>query len=268
MVIDGRITVNGKVMRDLPILIDPERDKILVDGETIKLAEKKRGGRGGSGRDASPGGPRIYIMLNKPKGVYATNVAQGTQMRAIDLLPEDLPGRVYPVGRLDVESKGLLLMTNDGELTNRLTHPRYGISKTYRAAVDGAPSPATIAEIEKGIWIVDPRSGETQRSGHCEVKVVKRLRERSVLDITIREGRSIPIRRVLAKLGHKVRDLTRTKVGPLTLENLKPGFFRELTPKEVKTLHHLTEKAAPAPKKPGRPVAEVEFIDMGDDEEE
>src|SRR5437667_3944219 len=101
MVRQGRIAVNGRIVTDLPILIDPAKDKIESDGEPLKLS-------------AQASAPRLYILMNKPKGVYTTNVAQGEQMRAIDLLPPDLPGRIYPVGRLDAEAKGLLPLTNDG----------------------------------------------------------------------------------------------------------------------------------------------------------
>ncbi len=272
MVLDGRVTVNGKTLRTLPILVDPERDKISVDGEPIRLVEKKRGRAAAPNRrphaDQTPGGPRIYFLLNKPKGVYSTNVAQGTQVRVLDLLPEDLPGRVYPVGRLDVETKGLLLMTNDGELTNRLTHPRYGISKTYRATVDGAVAPLVIQEMEKGVWITDPRTGKSARSAKAQVKVVKRLRERSVLDITVREGRNLHIRRVLTSLGHKVRELTRTSMGPLTLDNLKPGQFRPLTPKEVKLLQKATEKPPEAHRPQAMEKAPAEVAARADDYDE
>src|SRR5438874_5037069 len=134
MILQGRVTVNGRVMTELPILIDPAKDKVKVDDEPVKLGVK------GSER-------RIYLLMNKPKGVYSTNVAQGEQTRAIDLLPPDFP-RVYPVGRLDAESRGLLLLTNDGELTNRLTHPRYGVAKTYRAVVDGFISEKVLHELK------------------------------------------------------------------------------------------------------------------------
>jgi 23S rRNA pseudouridine2605 synthase len=132
MVRQGRIAVNGKVSIDLPILIDPQTDKVTVDDEPIRLAGAQQI-------------RRFYFLLNKPKGVLATNVAQGAQVRAIDLLPK-LPARVYPVGRLDAQTAGLLLLTNDGELTNRLTHPRYGVAKTYRAVVDGEIRPAELEE--------------------------------------------------------------------------------------------------------------------------
>ena len=108
-----------------------------VDGEAVRLAE-------------SNAGRRVYVLLNKPRGVYSTNVAQGTQVRAVDLLPADLHARLYPVGRLDAEAKGLLLLTNDGELTNRLTHPRYGVPKTYRATVDGQVSTRRYLAVGEG----------------------------------------------------------------------------------------------------------------------
>src|SRR5687767_2077707 len=180
MVLQGRVAVNGKVVIDLPVLIDPDRDRVTVDGENVRLGRRGAGGRRGGGGGAENGGvgvgPRIYLLLNKPRGVYSTNVAQGEQVRAIDLLPPDLPGRVYPVGRLDAESRGLLLLTNDGELTNQLTHPRYGVAKTYRAVVDGAVQPRTIQELEKGVWLADPKSGKGFKTGRSHIKIVKKAR--------------------------------------------------------------------------------------------
>ena len=225
MVLEGRVSVNGRIVRDLPVLIDPGSDEIEVDGERIRLRDRVAG-------------KRYYIVMNKPKGVYSTNVAQGEQVRAIDLLGRGFPGRVYPVGRLDADSKGLLLLTNDGDLTNRLTHPRYGVSKTYRAVVDGSVNPKELEQLEKGIWLAD-KQGEGFKTGRSRIRIVKRMREKSILEITIREGRNRQVRRMLASVGHKVKDLTRVKMGPLSLEGLAPGQFRELTPREVKELQRL-----------------------------
>jgi len=245
MVLQGRITVNGKTVGALPVLIDPEKDRVTVDGENVRLG--RRGGRAGGDGHAGGGGPgagpRLYLLLNKPKGVYSTNVAQGEQVRAIDLLPPDLPGRVYPVGQLDADSRGLLLLTNDGELTNQLTHPRYGVPKTYRAVVDGEVRPQTIQEMERGVWLADERTGTGAKTGRSHIKVVRSSREKSVLEITIREGRNPQVRRTLAKLGHKVRDLMRVKMGPLTLHGLAVGHVRSLTPREVKELRRLPRRA-------------------------
>jgi 23S rRNA pseudouridine2605 synthase len=176
--------------------------------------------------------------------VYSTNVAQGEQTRAIDLLPPDFPERVYPVGRLDAESRGLLLLTNDGELTNQLTHPRYGVPKTYKATVDGFVKPQVVEELSQGVWLADPKTGKGFKTGRSRIKIVKRGRDKSVLEITIREGRNRMVRRMLAKMGHKVRDLTRVRMGPLTLHGLEPGDFRSLTPREVKELKALGKEKA------------------------
>jgi 23S rRNA pseudouridine2605 synthase len=235
MIEQGRVAVNGRVMTELPILIDPAKDKVSVDDEPVKL----------KGKDAER---RVYLLMNKPKGVYSTNVAQGEQTRAIDLLPPDFRERVYPVGRLDAESRGLLLLTNDGELTNQLTHPRYGVSKTYKATVDGYVTPRVVEELASGVWLADAKSGKGFKTGRSRVSIVRRTREKSILEITIREGRNRMVRRMLAKAGHKVRDLTRVRMGPLTLQGLNPGDVRTLTPREVKALKAL---AKPKPKRPG-----------------
>jgi pseudouridine synthase len=232
MIQQGRVAVNGRVMTELPILIDPQKDKVSVDDEPIKL----------KGKEAER---RVYLLMNKPKGVFSTNVAQGEQTRAIDLLPPDFRERVYPVGRLDAESRGLLLLTNDGELTNQLTHPRYGVAKTYKAIVDGFVSPRVVEELSAGVWLADPKSGKGFKTGRSRVKIVKRTRDKSVLEITIREGRNRMVRRMLAKAGHKVRDLTRVRMGPLTLHGLNPGDVRMLTPREVRELKSLAEKKPP-----------------------
>ena len=244
MIQQGRVAVNGRVMTELPILIDPQRDKVTVDDEPIKLR----------GKEAER---RVYLLMNKPKGVYSTNVAQGEQTRAIDLLPPDFRERVYPVGRLDAESRGLLLLTNDGELTNQLTHPRYGVPKTYKAIVDGFISPRVVDELSAGVWLADPKSGKGFKTGRSRIKIIKKTRDKSVLEITIREGRNRMVRRMLAKAGHKVRDLTRVRMGPLTLHGLDPGDVRMLTPREVREL-----KALAAPR--GKRQAEA---DSGEERE-
>jgi 23S rRNA pseudouridine2605 synthase len=247
MVRQGRVKVNGKVKTELPILIDPEKDKVVVDDEPIRMK-------------APEDVQRYYWLLNKPKGVYSTNVAQGAQMRAIDLLPPQFKGRVYPVGRLDAESRGLLLLTNDGELTNELTHPSYGVAKTYRAVVDGDISPGELEKLQEGIWLTDP-TGKGFKTNRSRIKIVKRAREKSVLEITIREGRNRQVRRMLASVGHKVRDLVRVKMGPLTLDGLKPGQCRMLMGKEIKALRGLAgAREKPEirnPKSEGNPKPEI-----------
>jgi 23S rRNA pseudouridine2605 synthase len=248
MVLQGRVAVNGRTVRELPVLVDAEKDKVEVDGERVKLGTPKTE-------------KRAYFVMNKPKGVHTTNVAQGEQTRAIDLLPPNLGTRVYPVGRLDSESKGLLLLTNDGDLTNQLTHPRYGVAKTYRAVVDGYIQPETLEELEKGIWLAD-KGGKGFKTGRSQIRVSHRSRESTVLEITIREGRNPQVRRVLAKLGHKVRDLMRVKMGPLTLHGLAPGQVRALTPREVRELKAMGKGKQQAEK--GKKVVRGDGGDQGE----
>jgi len=227
MVLQGRIGVNGELVWTLPVMIEPGVDSITVDGEPIELAPDR------TAQDAKA--RKIYILMNKPQGVYCTNVAQGEQKRAIDLLPPQIDKRVYPVGRLDAESRGLLLLTNDGDLTQQLTHPSFGVVKTYTATVDGFISQDTVDQLSEGIWLADPEKGGF-KTNKSYIKVIKRAGRTSVLQITIKEGRNRQLRRMLAKVGHKVRELTRTKIGPLELGKLRPGEFRLLTSREVNEL--------------------------------
>lgn len=242
MVLQARIAVNGEIVTSLPVMVDPHKDRITVDDEPVRVSNRI---------DAE----RIYLLMNKPKGVYTTNVAQGEQTRAIDLLPKGFPYRVYPVGRLDAESTGLLLLTNDGELTNKLTHPKFGITKTYRATVDGFVKPEDVQELEQGIWLSDPKRGGGFKTGRSRIKIINRGRDRSVLEITLRESRNHLVRRMLARIGHKVRELTRIKMGPLELKGLERGEFRELNPKELRELRRSTE---PKPEHEKRETASEE----------
>jgi len=229
MVVDGRITVNGKTVYALPVMIDPSKDKVTVDGEPVKLKKQHEGKE-----------DRIYILMHKPKNVFCTNVAQGVQKRAIDLLPPNFP-RVYPVGRLDHDSRGLLLLTNDGDLTNKLTHPKFGVPKTYRAAVDGTVSPATLEKLKTGVWLAEPGKGGF-KTGRSSIRIIHKDRESTVLEISIREGRNRQVRRMMSQVGHKVRDLMRIKMGPLELKGLAVGQFRPLTFGELKSLQQAPEK--------------------------
>lgn len=223
MVLEGRISVNDDIVRQLPILVDVTKDKIEVDGEPIRFKGAKVT-------------KKVYVLMNKPKGVLCTNVAQGVQTRAIDLLPPDFGYRVYPVGRLDTESRGLLLLTNDGELTNLLTHPSHGISKCYWAEVDGYVEGEVIEQINHRIRQAD-KQAQAQKTLASHIKIINRSRERSSLEITIREGRNLEIRRMLATVGHKVLKLTRIKMGNLTLKGVSPGKWRFLQAEEVKDLY-------------------------------
>ncbi|HEY0009288.1 MAG TPA: pseudouridine synthase [Tepidisphaeraceae bacterium] len=234
MVLQGRVSVNGEVVMHLPVMVDPEEDEVAIDDEVVNLARRVAK-------------ERVYVVMNKPKGVYCTNVAQGEQRRCIDLLPPQIDRRLYPVGRLDADSRGLILLTNDGELTQQLTHPRFGVAKTYTCVVDGFMKPETIERLGSGIWLSDPDHGSF-KTAPTFIKMVKKSGQNSVLQITLKEGRNRQVRRMLARVGHKVRELTRVKIGPLELGNLKPGDFRPLSPRELadlrKAIARTTEKAA------------------------
>ncbi len=228
----GRVAVNGTVVQRLPYLVDPTADELSVDGKRI--------GPNPRAPHADRGRPMAYLLMNKPEHVVCTNVAQytagRTQTRAIDLLPPDFRRRVWPVGRLDASSRGLLLLTDDGELTHRLTHPSYGVPKTYRVICDGMVTPESASSLGDGIYLVDRSTTQGSKTAPASLKIVRRDRERSILELTIKEGRNRQIRRMLASLGHKVRDLRRTRIGPLQMRELPEGASRPLTPRELREL--------------------------------
>jgi pseudouridine synthase len=244
LVLEGRVQVNGKTVRRLPVLVNPREDDIRVDGRRV-------GARG-----AVETAGHTYILMNKPPNVVCTNISQRTaghpQTRAIDLLPPGFNKRVYPVGRLDASSRGLLLLTDDGELTHKLTHPSFGVSKTYRVVCDGEVTPQTIERLARGVWLADREEREALRTQPAQITLVRRGREKSTLEVTIKEGRNRQIRRMLAGLGHKVRDLKRVRIGPLKLEKLPEGGSRLLMPREVRQLKAAVERHGPAPGKPRR----------------
>ena len=248
LVLEGRVSVNGDVRRSLPILVDPNEDRIEVDGEAIRR-DRPRGVKGGEPR-------HVYILLNKPEKVVCTNVAQHTagrqQTRAIDLLPPQFQRRVWPVGRLDASSRGLLLLTDDGDLTQKLTHPSYGVPKTYRVSCDGEVTPDVIDKLQEGVFLVDRERGGGAKTLPTHVKIVRRNRDSSVLEMVLKEGKNRQIRRVLAGLGHKVRDLKRTRLGPLQLRQLPEAASRLLTPRELAELRSAVEASHAAGGKSAR----------------
>lgn len=217
LVVEGRVQVNGRVVRDLPVLVDPATDDIRVDGRKLKTQRL------------------VYYLVNKPKGVLCTNDDPAGRLRAVDLL-KGVRERVYPVGRLDAGSTGLLLMTNDGDLAEHLTHPRFGIEKTYHATVRGRISDADVQKLKNGVWM----SGRRARAAW--IAVLHRGHDESILEIRLREGRNGQVRPMLAALGHKVSQLRRTRIGKLTLTGLGPGQFRALDSKELVLLRKLSTR--------------------------
>lgn len=213
MITQGRVSVNGKTVADLPCFVDPREDRITVDGEPVARRAKRR----------------VYYLLNKPKGVVCTASDPYGRVRAVDLVEEE-SRRIYCVGRLDADSTGLLLLTNDGELTQHLTHPSHEVSKTYVVTVAGQMSPEELEKLKRGVFLDGKR---TQGAG---VKVLRRGGDNTLLEIRLREGRNREIRRMLLRLGHKVRKLKRVAIGPITDRGLKVGKYRVLSPGEVKAL--------------------------------
>jgi pseudouridine synthase len=217
----GRVTVNGKLVNELGSRVDPGSDRVLVDGAAIDL----------------PAG-RWTLALNKPRDVLVAAVDARGRATVMDLLG-GFRGRVFPVGRLDYRSEGLLLFTNDGELAYRLAHPRFKVEKLYRVEVTGNVSPALVDAFRRGVVLED---GRTQPA---RLKILSRGRERSVLEVELREGRKRQIRRMLARFDHEVLRLCRTRFGPITMGDLAVGTWRELTAREVSELHRAVGLSGP-----------------------
>ncbi|MGC9455800.1 MAG: pseudouridine synthase [Phycisphaerae bacterium] len=213
MILQGRVTVNGELLTDLPCFIDPRKDDVRVDGRRVRKQEA----------------PKVYYLLNKPQKVVCTQRDPQNRPRAVDLIP-DIPQRVYCVGRLDADSTGVIILTNDGDLTEFVTHPRYGVEKTYVVEIDGRLDEKKVQKLKDGVYL-DGRPGSGSK-----VRVLRSNNRRSLLEITLREGRNREIRRTLARLGHKVRRLKRTAIGPVTDRGLKIGSYRRLSPSEVEKL--------------------------------
>ena len=207
----GRVSVDGQVVRELGTRVDPARSRIAVDGEAIRLESM------------------VYFAVNKPKGYVSTDLDPAGRPRVVDLLPE-VPERVYTVGRLDEDSTGLMILTNDGELANRLAHPRYGVEKLYRALVAGAPDQEIVAKLTAGVWLSE---GKVRAK---RARLVGRQGQANVLELVLAEGKNREIRRMLARLGHKVMSLNRVAVGPISVKGLASGECRSLSRHEVELL--------------------------------
>ena len=210
----GRVTVNGQVVTELGVKVDPQHDRITVDGQSIsKQAEKP-----------------VYVMLNKPAGVLsAANDEQRGRKTVVDLV--DVAERVYPVGRLDLHSEGLILLTNDGDLAQKISHPRYHLEKEYLVLVGGKPSGQTLSRWRRGQIEV-----EGKPTGSAVVERLNPEGDNTWLKIILTEGRKRQIREVAKILGHPVKRLERVRIGPLKLGHLKLGRWRHLTPAEVQRL--------------------------------
>jgi pseudouridine synthase len=208
LMLDGRVTVNGVTVRELGSKADPSRDDIRVDGRRVKVVEHHR-----------------YLLLNKPRGYVTTRSDPQRRPTVIDLLA-GVREYVYPVGRLDFDSEGLLLLTNDGDLAARLTHPRHALPRVYEAHVLGEPDAHDVDRLARGVTI------EGRRTLPAEVKPLGP----NQLRITIREGRNRQVRNMCEAIGHPVTHLKRVAIGPIKDAKLKPGRWRDLTAEEVRAL--------------------------------
>lgn len=210
LILEGKVEVDGQVVTQLGTKVDPETQKIKCLGRWVREPRK------------------IYLMLHKPKRYIVSMADELGRKTVMDLVPRGQ--RIYPVGRLDKDSEGLLLLTNDGEFANLLTHPRYRVDKTYHVVLDGRITPEQKARIERGVWLSEGKTGR------AKIAVKKLLKDQTVLDISIREGLNREVRRIFARVGLKVRRLKRIRIGTLDLGSLPKGAFRELTRAEVEAL--------------------------------
>lgn len=214
LIISGRVTINGELITELSTTVDETKDIVEVDGVPINQEEKK-----------------VYILLNKPEGYITTVKDQFDRPSVLDILKE-VDERVYPVGRLDYETSGLLILTNDGDLTYKLTHPKHEVEKTYLAMVNGIISPEEKRRFENGLQIEDYTTAK------AKLKIVKADEEKnySVCKITIHEGRNRQVRKMCKAIGHPVRNLRRIQMGRINIRGLEVGEYRNLTEDEVRYL--------------------------------
>lgn len=241
LILAGDVEVNGSIVDYLPAFADPERDRITVQGRPIKPQARK-----------------VYVLLNKPAKTVCTTADEPEMGRRTVTELVDHPGadRLYPVGRLDYDTTGLLILTNDGDLANKLTHPKFGVEKTYHALVKGRMSDQDAAQIAEGIYLAERKankSGATSRAARVEVTIFKRDEARTILELRLREGRNVQVRRLLTAVGCPVKKLERVAMGPIVLKGLPVGAWRELTKSEIDALR----KAAAPGREPVKAVTKA-----------
>ena len=215
LILAGRVEIDRRPVTTLGTKANPQEQEIRVDGEPL------------------PRTKLVYYMVNKPEGVVTTNADPSGRPRVIDLVP-DRGGHLFPVGRLDMSSEGLILVTNDGELANRLTHPRYGVEKTYQVEVAGRLENEQLQQLRRGVHLAEGFA----KVAHVVIK--KQLKKSTMLEIMLDEGKNREVRRILARVGHKVLRLKRIAVGSLRLGELPVGTFRPLTHEELDKLRETT----------------------------
>jgi 23S rRNA pseudouridine2605 synthase len=216
LILQGRVSVNGKTITELGTKADPDADEIKVDGRRIKTTQRKR-----------------YVLLNKPRGYITTRSDPQGRPTVMDLV-HAVKEYIYPVGRLDYDSEGLLLLTNDGELAARLTHPRHEVEKVYEARVKGVPDDHTLDRLARGVPIDGRRTAPAKI--RASEPFAKGSGEQTIVEISIHEGRQRQVRKMFEAVGHPVVRLKRVRIGPLEDRDMPTGHWRELTPEEVAKL--------------------------------
>lgn len=212
LILAGKVKVNGEVVRELGVKVNPDRDKVMYNNETIKIQKKK-----------------MYILLNKPAG-YISAAKDQFENPSILHLVKDIKVRLYPVGRLDKDTTGAIILTNDGDFSYKLTHPKHEISKTYIAEVEGVPTAEEMRTFEKGVYI------DGKKTYPAKIRIMKETKKNSIVEIIIHEGRNRQVKKMCEEIGHKVITLHRQAIGRITIAGVKEGSFRYLTDKEVEML--------------------------------
>ncbi len=236
LILEGAVTVNGKTMDTLPAWADPKVDRIEVYGKPLRPAEQ-----------------HVYIVLFKPRGTVCTNSDPEGRPRAIDLVDHPSRARLYCVGRLDLDASGLLILTNDGEFANRLTHPRYEVAKGYDVTLDGRLNAESIAQIERKIFAAtrdagvhaSTQSGKSSDS-RSSLRLISSDKDKSIVHMELCEHRNLQIKDLMLSLGHPVKKMRRTSFGPLKLKGLAVGEWRELASREVEMLRRASRGETPA----------------------
>lgn len=244
---EGKVSVNGRTITELGFLIDPAKDKIYFEGRLLRTE------------------PKVYYIINKPKGYLCTNAVfpvkggsvmtyTGNEPRVVDLIKSR--ERLYTVGRLDKDSEGLIIVTNDGEFAQRVSHPSFEVPKTYFVVVRGYLDGPVLEKVQRGVWLSEGRTSKTK------VKIIKRERNYTSFLITLTEGKKREVRRIFAKFSSPVKQLSRVSIGNLHLAGLKTGQYRQVTYKELENTIFPAPSAQPkrdSGGKPGRPVLKGRF---------
>jgi pseudouridine synthase len=234
---EGAVRVNGIQVKGLPAWVHPSQDTITVHGQRVRT-----------------GAPSVCVMLYKPRGVVCTSSDPEDRKRALDLVQHPKKVRLFSIGRLDMDSSGLLLLTNDGDFSNLLSHPSNHVHRVYDITVNGEIDAGLVRRLERGINLKDEHSGRSRVARFESVRIIRSQRDRTKMRVVLTEGRNRQIRRMMMAMGHPVRKLRRVAIGPLKLTDLQPGQWRDLTEREIKQLQEAATKRPkrkrPKPRQP------------------